>query len=68
MIVGFLTKFLFDILGAILIVLYMLLLVFLVEKLMAFLAVEKLAGFLASTWKKIFQKMRSFFKSDEEKP
>lgn len=59
MIVGFLTRFLFDIMGALLIVLYLLLLVFLIEKLM---------GSLAPIWEKIVQKTCSFFGFDKEKP
>ena len=59
MIVGFLTRFLFDVTGALLIALYLFLLVFLIEKLMSF---------LTPIWEKIVQKTCSFFGFDKEKP
>jgi len=59
MIVGVLTRILLDVFGAILIVAYLLLLVYLCEKLM---------GFLTPFWEFIVEKTCNFFGFYKEKP
>jgi hypothetical protein len=59
MIIGFLARFSTDILGAALIILYMFLMVYLIEKLIQV---------IYPIWDRIVQKTCSFFGFNEEKP